>query len=229
MLKKNTKHIFILVSLLLSACSQPKGFPDNAKLCGNYFISCIGVKKNMYHCRIYTRWSKRLIADKNYVYPFSYQNISEPDLAKRITRCEGDVIYFDRTKKLVATNMPENAECIQGAKGGVWVDCKRTDDKNNRYVCIVYDIKGANIISSGEYVLKRFGWDAGTGKVRYVNAKELKDRLTLVYYGGVGISVRNKLVLLPDGWVDYPNPESSHGGTRVKYDSQANIIKEETY
>ena len=223
------KYLLLLIIFVLGGCSQPKEFPQTAKLRAGYWISCVAVKKGMYHCMVFTRWRRNLVIDKNFIYPFLYNNVPDLDLSSKITRIDGDVITFDDNRKLIATNMPQDAVRIQGLKDGVWVSCNPAKGKKGIYVCIIYDIKGANILSSGEYALKKYYWDVKARRSVYFPAKETVKDLELIYYGGIGITARDKMVLLPHGVIDYPDPEGLRGGSRIKYDSQANVLKQEDY
>jgi hypothetical protein len=214
---------------VLAGCSQPKNYPQGAKLRAGYWISCVAVKKGMYHCMIFTRWRKNLVVDKYFIYPFLYNNIIDSDLSSKITNYDGDTVTFEDNRKLIATDMPKDAVRMQGLKDGVWVSCTPAKDKKGIYVCIVYEIKGKNILSSGEYELKRYYWDVKARRSVYFPVKDNITNLELIYYGGIGITARDKMVLLPHGVVDYPDPSGARGGIRIKYDSQANVIKQEDY
>jgi hypothetical protein len=217
----------LMVGLVMFAACSRGGLPWNAKLVGSFYLSCTEVQQGMYHCRIYARSDRQLVVEKTYVFPSFYGMPPRGDVTGRVSRYDGDVIYLWGGTKLIAGDIPDDARRVQSANGGVWVSCSLADEKQNIYSCTLYSMKDACVLASGAFVPKRFTWDAKAGRTKYQDAKEQLPSLDFVYYGGVGITLKNKQILMPAGWIDYPDKKG--GGLRVQYDADGNAIVQEEY
>ena len=221
----------VLVSLALlfmAGCSKKeRDIPGNAKSAGEYLVSLRIVKIGMYHAKVFDSRDKTLIDEKNYIYPVSFQGVKEADLSDKVTKYDDNTIYLEKGIKLVACEASEDAVRIQGAKGRVWVDCSLIDSKNNRYYCTIYSAKDGSVKAKGGYVLNKYYWDDKEKKSKYTRVRGRVPRLDFVYYSGIGITVKNKMLLLPDGMIDYPDGRRS--GMRVVYDREGTVLREEEY
>ncbi len=214
-------------ALVAAAFIKIERFPVNAALYGDHWISCSGVKYGMYHCKVYSKDEKKLIREKTYIYPGYYGAPAEAVLSKNIIRFEDDAIFLRGKKKLIASDIPEDSALVQSINGGVWINARQEKTSKNHYVCTVYNVKDGNIASSGLYALKKYYWDAVKKKSVYSEVKSAPKFLEFVYYGGVGITLKNKVVLMPAGWIEYP--EGARSGLRVEYDEAGNEKKREEY
>ena len=215
-----------LLALVLFVRSSMRGFPSNAKPCDGYYISCLQVKKGMYHCKIFNK-ERELVSEKTCIYPVYYTSLNEKDLSHRITKYDGDTVYFDTKRKLIVCSVPEDAERVQCLDGGAWVSCRLIDPQEKLYSCIVYSAEDGSVLSEGTYVLKKFFLDENAGKVRYTLAGSNVKSLEPVYYGGIGISMKGNMVLMPSGWIEYPQGTDSR--LRVKYNSEGDVLQKEEY
>ncbi len=217
----------LLGAAFLIVYSGVIAFPKNAKLCGDYWVSCVGVKQGMYHCKIYSKHGKKLLSQKTYIYPFFYRTLDDVDLSSRVTQYDGDTIYFDGNRKLIACDIPEDAVRVQCINDGAWVSCKQINRKENLYTCTVYSVKDGSVMSRGNYVLKKYHWDVKARKTKYSGVKEHVQWLEMQYYGGVAISLQDNMVLMPYGWIEYP--EGPRSGLRVQYNAEGKVLSEEEY
>jgi hypothetical protein len=218
---------FIGLLAAFAACSPNGGLPRNAKLVGNFYLTCTEVQQGMYHCRIYARSDRKLALEKTFISPSYYDMPPRGDISSRVSRYEGNVIYLWGGKKLVAGDIPEDAQRVQSADGGVWVSCSLEDKKTNTYVCTIYSMKDAGIRATGAYVPKRFAWDPKAGRVRYQDIQELIPEPRFIFYGGIGITLPDKRILMPAEWIDYPN--RNNGGLRVQYSPDGKVMTREEY
>ncbi|MEJ7712883.1 MAG: hypothetical protein WKF84_24330 [Pyrinomonadaceae bacterium] len=95
--------------------------------------------------------------------------------------------------------------CVGGQqRNGNWIFCEAIDAQGQRRLCKVFDGRSGQTLSSGEYVLRRaLPLDAGPrSEPAVVNAPP--QQLIFQGFDGKIISAADGLVLLPDGWIDYP-------------------------
>ena len=132
-------------------------------------------------------------------------------------------------RHLHAGAIPDDAQLIQSVDtmgSRVWVSWKVDDAAAKIYRCSVYNMKG-KVLSTGIYRLMKASWDPDAGKMRYTQVPRLRTYLDCLYYGGIGISLKDKTVLMPAGSIDYP--DENRGGLTVVYDNEGNKISERQY
>lgn len=213
--------------LFLGACSGSGGTaPEDAVPWGKYRIHCALVKQGMYHCAVYRDKEKDPVLERTFIDP-SLSALPGPEVVKLITRFDEGTIYLTGKRKLVACDIPEDARLTQSMGGRVWVAFRLVDEKSNIYYCTVYGAKDGSVLSAGPYVVRRYAWDAAEKRMRYSNIKGPAPAPDPVYYGGVSISLKKKMALMPSDWIDYP--DGPRAGLRVKYDAEGKIVQEEAY
>ena len=212
---------FIVVAIL-----QANRPPADAKLCGDYWLKCSSVNQGLYSCRIYTK-DKKFIKNKAYMLPYKHWRRNQHELTDKVQKYDGDIISLDKGMKLVACEVPYQAEMIQSVGGLVWVTYEAIKEEENSFICKIYSTKNGSLISSGVYALKKYYWDKKAIKTVYMNIEESIQRFDLLYYGGVSISLNNKMVLMPDGAIDYST--DPYSGLMVKFDAQGSEISREEY
>ncbi len=165
--------VLILFSvLIISSCSKKADdIPRSAKLCGDYLVSVRIVKIGMYHAQMFSRLDKKLVEEKDYIYPVTSNGVKAADLSDRVVKYDDNAIYLEGGVKLIACDASQDAERIQGVKGRVWVDCNITDQKNNRYYCTIYSAKDGSVLAKGGYVLNKFYWDEKERVSKYTRVK----------------------------------------------------------
>ena len=130
---------------------------------------------------------------------------------------------------LHAGAIPDDAQLIQSSDilgSRVWVSWKIDDAAAKIYRCSVYNMAG-RVISTGIYRLMKASWDPPAHKMRYVQLPRLRKFLDCLYYGGIGITLKDRTVLMPAGSIDYP--DENKGGITVVYDGEGNKISETQY
>jgi hypothetical protein len=132
-------------------------------------------------------------------------------------------------RRLNVGTIPDDAQLIQGIDtmgSRVWVSWKMDNPQAKTYRCSVYNMAG-RVISTGIYKHMKPAWDPAKGKMRYQPVQQLGKYLDCFYYGGIGISLRDKTVLMPAGSIDYPDERS--GGLTVVYDGEGNKLSATQY
>ena len=205
---------------------QANRMTADAKMCGDHWLKVSLVNQGIYSCQIYGE-NKKLIKKQCFMLPYKHWRRDQRELTGRIQEYDGDTISLDKGMKLLACDVPYQAELIQSVNDPVWVKYDAVDLKQNMYSCDIYSTKDGRVVSSGAYIVKKYYWDAKRNKTVYEDVKEAAQFFDLFYYGGISISLTNKLVLMPAGVVDYCTGPAS--GLRVKYDPEGNEIQREEY
>lgn len=222
--------IVLLLILSLFACSKtkrPDYIPKNARTCGEYIISCQKVKKGLFYCEVYDSKNFTLVSKGNYISEYKKDNTKGKELSYRVVSYDGTTIFLKGGIKLIPSEIPNNAVRISSYYGSVWVGCKPVDKKNNRYYCHIYKEKDASLLSKGEYILKKFHYNKNRGKTVFESVKRNTPVGRLKHYNGITITTKNRFVLFPFGWIDYPSGDNF--GKLIKYDKEGYIIDEDTY
>jgi hypothetical protein len=71
-------------------------------------------------------------------------------------------------------------------------------------LCKVFNDHSGELWASGEFVIRESSWDAQKGKSTFLPLKEKPDLIEFSAFDGKNIYLKNSLVLLPDGLIDYP-------------------------
>jgi hypothetical protein len=218
---------FLLAALLLAACSKNGSLPRTAALCGDQWISCTSIKPGMYRCRTWRAADRAPGQERIFIFPFLHGAPRDTAIAAGIARYDGETIVLKDGRKLIAADIPDDAERVASLPGGAWVSCRSVDAAAHLYACNIYAMKNGTLFASGTYVLKRYAWDPAANRVRYTPVKGPAPVWDYVYYGGIGISLNNRMVLMPVDWIDYP--DSIRSGMRKKYDARGTEIAQEEY
>ncbi len=104
--------------------------------------------------------------------------------------------------------IPAEAVWAGGPDGGAWILCERKPESEDRYRCKIYNDHSGDIWASGEFVLRKYSWDKKEKRPLYSLVDKLPQKLRFSSFDGNDIRLRESLVLLPDGWINYP----FHGG-----------------
>jgi hypothetical protein len=102
------------------------------------------------------------------------------------------------------SGIPEDAVWFGGVDGGQWILCEKIDTTMFRYRCKIYNEKTGRLITFGEFVLRKSNWDELLNESKYSILNEEIDTLNFAAYDGIKIYLDSTIVLLPDGWIDYP-------------------------
>ncbi len=76
------------------------------------------------------------------------------------------------------------------------------DGTTNRYRCTAYDDYAGSVAAEGEFVLARSHWDGPQKKASFA---PLSSRPEYDAFDGETIYLAGSLVLIPDGWINYPD------------------------
>ncbi len=205
---------------------QANRLPADAKLCGDHWLKCYLVNQGLYSIKIYSK-EKKFIKEQTYMLPYKNWRRDQQDLTPRVVKYDGDTIYLDKGMKLLACSVPYEAEMISSVDGLVWAKCEALGKEKNVYLCEIYSTRDGSLVSSGAYAMKKYYWDKNRNKTVYENINEPVKLFNLSYYDGVSIPLKDKLVLMPDGVIDYSSGPDS--GLRVKYDKEGNELEREEY
>ena len=214
------------VSFFAIVIMQANRLPADAKLCGDHWLKCSMVNQGLYNCQIYDK-EKRLIKKQAFMLPYKHWRRNQDELTVRAQNYDGDTISLDNGAKLLACDVPYQAEMIQSADGLVWVKYEAVKDEINMYTCEIYSTKDGSLISSGAYVIKKYYWNKNRNRTVYENIKEFAEPSGISYYGGISIALKNNMVLMPVDTIDYSSGPDT--GLRVKYDSEGNELERYEY
>jgi hypothetical protein len=223
-------NTFIILSILLFACTKPEipgNIPRNAKHCGDHLISCKKIKKGMFYCEVFDSQNFTLTAKGNFIAPYSRDNVRGIDVSNRVLFYDGKNIFLKGNIKLVPSLVPGKAVRIKGRNGWVWIWCAPEDKAANVYNCRIFSGADGSLIVKGKFVVKKYLWNHSMGKTMYLGLAKPVDSIKFKYYTGVSVTLDDKLVLLPLGWMDYP--EGDNYGKQVLYDEEGNELDRQVY
>ncbi|MEJ7615890.1 MAG: hypothetical protein WKF30_02690 [Pyrinomonadaceae bacterium] len=101
--------------------------------------------------------------------------------------------------------IPPTAVWVGGREDGEWIFCEALDAKGQRRFCKVFDGRSGGTRSSGEYVLRQIAWSQELGRSEYEETSAAPPALQYQSFDGQSIILADNLILLPDGWIDYPS------------------------
>ena len=227
MLKQLILSALLSASLLAAvAVLQATRLPPDAKLCGDHWVKVLPVNQGLYSCKIYSK-DKRYIKTQAFMLPYKHWVRNQPELTDRVQKFDGETISLDKGVKLTACDVPYQAEMIRTVEGLVWVKYELVDPANNTYLCQIYSTKTGCQIASGVYAVKRYHWDSARNRTAFEDVKGYQPLFPLRYYGGVGITLDNKMALMPAGVIEYS--EGRNSGLRVKYDNSGREIEKDEF
>lgn len=226
MVKRIGILLAVTAAMVAIAVMQATKLPADARQVGEHWLKCYMVNQGLYSCRIYSK-DKRLIKTQAFMLPYRHWRRDQRELTPRVREYDGDTISLDKGMKLLSCGVPYQAELIQSVAGPVWIKYEPLREKKNLYFCEVFSTKDGSIISAGAYDLKQYRWDRSKNKTVYEDVKETTPLINVNYYGGISISLKDKLVLMPSGVIDYATGPDS--GLRVKYNAEGRETASEEY
>jgi hypothetical protein len=114
-----------------------------------------------------------------------------------------------------APGVPQDAVWAGGPDGGAWIECDRSPASRERYSCTTYHEDNGEIWARGDFVLRRVEYDPAKSTPSYVAVSPLTGPLDYDGFDGATIILGDNLILLPDGWIDFPFGNGS--GKRIRF------------
>lgn len=112
------------------------------------------------------------------------------------------------------TKVPAAAVWAGGADGGAWIECSVQRSVQDHYRCRVYDDYEGSVWAEGEYVLRLSRWNTSEKNALLEPANQ-PAALRYSSFDGRLIHLADSLVLVPDGWINYP---FNSGGKKQLYE-----------
>ena len=75
----------------------------------------------------------------------------------------------------------------------------------NRYRCTAYDDYAGSVTAEGEFILGRSHWDGAQNKASFGPLSSRPAEFEYDGFDGETIYLAESLVLIPDGWINYPD------------------------